>query len=366
MNHKRNTVAATILFLLVAVGGLLWLRQSGAATFVAQTEAESGARAGNAGPGSAGGASGDASVRFGTGAPVANAKIYGADGVVGYGAAAQARQLLGVNGTRDCHDEVNIEDANGGLPALASNGMWLTLCAGNYEGLSALDKHRQDYANTMAVLAAKYGPGGTYWADKPAQSQYAVRSFTTMNEPYGWWYRGGDNDPAAYARIARDAIAAGRAANPRAKFYIALREADVKLADGRWINWNDELLKAVPDLLSLADGYEVHVYDTPATVGAALDKIKDYAWSHGGNGKPLILTETNLQDGTAFPEQDYVTAMPQFVQMAQARPWLQETFIFTMHGYGSLDYLGFIAADDSVRQARSDAYKAAVTAVLGN
>ncbi len=287
-------------------------------------------------------------------------KIFGANNAVGWGEAARAKQLLGVNGDRTCHDEFGSLDADLG-PKIAANSMYLTLCAGNYEGMKSLDAHRQDYAKTMASLAAKYGPGGTYWSNKPGQVAYAIQSFTTMNEPYGWWYRGGHNDPAAYARIARDAVKAGRAANPRAKFYVSLAMGDVKLQNGTWIKWNEAVLQAAPDLIELADGIEVHNYGNPSTVWSQIDAVKSWAWSQrGGNGKPFVVTEMNLTDQQVSSEQAFIDAMPQFVQAAKARPWVHELFIFCWRGYGDLDYLGFLSTGGVVRQARADAYRNAI------
>ncbi len=292
-------------------------------------------------------------------APTAGQKIYGATGVVGYGAAARAKSLLGVNGTRDCLGEVNIEDANGGLPALAAQGMHLSLCVNDGEGLSSLDKHRQDYANKMAEAVKKYGPGGTYFANKPDQAQYAVESFSGMNEPYGNWFRGGDIDPASYGRIMKDAIIAGHAANPNAKIYVAL--------DPDSNTWQEQVLAAVPDLYELADGFEIHLYFTPSEMASVLDEKKAWAWSKpGGNGKPFIITEMNLTDQRASSEQEYISAMPEFVKIAKDRPWVKEIHMFTMNGYSGRDYLGFITESGTVNQARSDAYKSAIQQALGS
>ena len=57
----------------------------------------------------------------------------------------------------------------------------------------------------------KPGKGGAF-------AQVELRNlrewFELMNEPYGWWYRANDNSAAAYARLAKDAAIAIKAANP--------------------------------------------------------------------------------------------------------------------------------------------------------
>jgi fibronectin type 3 domain-containing protein len=294
--------------------------------------------------------------------PAPTGKIYAANNAVGWGAITDARSQLGVNGDRTCHDEADISK---GVINLASSGMRLTLCVNSEDGLTSLNTHAQDYANTVADQARTYGPGGTFWSNNSQYAAYAIQSFEIMNEPYGWWYRGGDNDPAAYAHLAAAAIRAGKAANPQAKFYIPLAPDDVKLKNGTWVDWNKALLAAEPGLFQLADGFTIHLYYTPSEFASILDAHKNWAWSQpGGNGKPFLITESNLTDQQASPEADYVAAMPQFVQIAQSRSWVKELFIFCWHGFSGRDYLGFVNSSGSPRQARIDAYRNAIQKAL--
>jgi predicted xylan-binding protein with Ca-dependent carbohydrate-binding module/cellulase (glycosyl hydrolase family 5) len=291
-------------------------------------------------------------------------KIFGVNNSVGWGGIADARSKLGVNGDRVCHDETNMDTT---LPKLAAQGMYFSVCVNSDEGMTSLDSHRQDYANTVASVAKKYGPGGTYWATQPQYAQYGVETIELMNEPYGWWYRGGDNDPAAFARIAASAIKAGKAANPKAKFYLPLSATDVKLKNGTWVKWNQEMLKAQPDLFQLADGFSIHLYYTPSQFASLLDQTKTWTWSQaGGNGKPFIITEANLTDQQASPETEYVKAIPQFVQIADSRSWVNEIFIFSWHGFSGRDYLGFLDSAGNPRQGRIDAYHGAIQQALNN
>lgn len=295
-------------------------------------------------------------------APAPVRRIFGANNFTGWGAYAEARSLLAVNGDRLAQDETDVPAV---LPLLAANGEYLTLTCNSYEPLLSLDSHRKDYANMVADQARTYGPGGSFWISHANIAQYAVQTFELMNEPYGWWYREGDNDPAAYARIAAAAIRAGRAANRKARFYLALAPTDVLLSNGEWIDWNAALLAAAPNLFQLADGFSIHLYYSPAEAAPLLDRVKEWAWAQrGGNGKPFIITESNLPD--AAPEQEFVDAMPQFVQLADSRrTWVHELFIFCWHGYPDNDFFGFVSEDGIVRQDRADSYRDAVEAALG-
>ncbi len=120
----------------------------------------------------------------------------------------------------------------------------------------------------------------------------------------------------------------------------------------------------MPNLFQLADGFSIHLYYSPSAFQSTLDTVKNWAWAQaGGNGKPFIITESNLPD--AAPEQDFVNAMPQFVQIVDSRrAWVHELFIFCWRGYPGNDFFGFLSYDGTIRQARADSYRNAIQAAL--
>ncbi len=156
-------------------------------------------------------------------------RIFGANNFTGWGQFRDARALLGVNGDRLAQDETDVPTD---LPQLAAQGEYLTLCLNSYEPMLSLNAHRWQYARMVADQARTYGAGGSFWTSHASIAQYAVQTFELMNEPYGWWYRNGDNDPAAYAHIVAAAIRKGHVANPNARFYVVLAPGDVLLANG--------------------------------------------------------------------------------------------------------------------------------------
>ncbi|MEZ2388347.1 hypothetical protein AB6813_02145 [bacterium RCC_150] len=71
-----------------------------------------------------------------------------------------------------------------------------------------------DYAEYCGRVAARYGPGGTFWAENPSMGYLPVVEFEIWNEPYkfaGWKYPDGSQRPAdteLYGRIVTAAAAA--------------------------------------------------------------------------------------------------------------------------------------------------------------
>lgn len=70
-----------------------------------------------------------------------------------------------------------------------------------------------DYANWCGAVAARYGPGGTYWAANPTVPYVPVTEYEVWNEPYkfaAWKAADGSQlaaDTAAYARMVTAAAA---------------------------------------------------------------------------------------------------------------------------------------------------------------
>jgi len=269
-------------------------------------------------------------------------QLFGAENVEGWGSGETARSVSLLGATVDRHDWWD----QGRIDTMTSAGVQFIALVDSDTGLTQLSP--LSYASTLAGQVKQF-PGITRWE--------------LLNEPFGWWYRGGDNDPASYGKIARAAITTAKLANPKARFYVALRNEgeDVKLKDGTWIqDWNARVLAAAPDLFQLCDGFTCHAYDTPTSVGALLDKTKAWAWSQpGGNGKPFQITECNLSDQTSQTEAAEVAAMTGLVQMVKARPWIESLLVYAWKST-SQPWLSFLNSDGTPKASRCAAFKAAV------
>jgi hypothetical protein len=59
------------------------------------------------------------------------------------------------------------------------------------------------YAQFVAALAGRYGPGGSFWADHPALTAVPLEQIELLNEPFLPQFAAGDTNAARYARLVR-------------------------------------------------------------------------------------------------------------------------------------------------------------------
>jgi hypothetical protein len=156
------------------------------------------------------------------------------------------------------------------------------------------------YSRFLARVAARYGPGGSFWRAHPELPARPASYLELFNEPF---LPAGDEPgrgPAAYAQLVRTAVPVARRANPRVRFLIA--------GETTWTNdfehfmpWMDALYAAVPDLGRYFDALSVHPYssDPPThyTPGDTrwqtprIEEIRRTLAAHGDAGKPFWATE---------------------------------------------------------------------------
>jgi hypothetical protein len=288
--------------------------------------------------------------------------IIGAENTGGWGtnagaypnAYAQAKDLLAVNGDR----LTSVMGSAGSFPTWApsqftqatANGIKLHLTLDVSGGMNGFTS--TTYANYVVDMVNRYGPGGT---SLPSGAT-PITSFSLMNETWNTILHS-NIDPALYASHCRAAIIAGRQAKPTAKFYITLNMMQGSQGPS---NWNNQMLAAQPDLFSLADGFDFHWYGGPGLPPAPhMDPVKNWAWAQpGGNGKPFVITEANLDAGARYTnEQDYVTYLPNMVQRVLERPWITEFYVYQWRG-DAFPTLTFLSAGGTVK-ARCAPFKTA-------
>jgi hypothetical protein len=275
--------------------------------------------------------------------PPTTTQLFGVTNVEGWGTGdiTAAKSACGIT-----VDRYEWWDA-GRLSALASAGVDFIALVDDQTPMSQLTP--STYASRVAGLVKQY----------PAQVRWEL-----LNEPYGWWYRGGDNDPASYGKICRAAVVAGKAANPKARFFVGLRNIglNVNLKDGSTISgqeWNSRVLAAAPDLFQLADGFTAHAYDSVANIFAQLDATKAWAWSQsGGSGKPFWVTECNLPSSST--EAQVAAAMGPLIQGVKARSWIEAFLAYAWHD--STAAFSFTDSSRVAKQPRCGNFKAAVLA----
>jgi hypothetical protein len=298
-------------------------------------------------------------------------RLYGMNGVPGWRAWDEAKSI----GARVLRYEFIYTDDPAGydaqFTAAAERGQMLLPLI-----LGPGNKYTSDLAalsSYSAAIAARYGPGGSYWRAHPEfPPSLAPRYFEVWNEPYGNWY---DRvDPPAYARMLKAIVGAGRAANPAAR-YLLPAVALPGFTDGRE-TWIDDLYAAAPDLNDWFDGIAAHPYsgskgpDDPGMgMDTQLDNIESRFAAHGAGDRPVWITEIGwgtcsansscVSEGT---QADYYSRM---FALLQDRPEVTGVLTYNYRGSGRDEtspeqFYGVDRADGSHKPAW-DAYRAGAT-----
>lgn len=210
------------------------------------------------------------------------------------------------------------------------------------------------YADYVAHITARYGPGGTFWAQNPSlDPAYALQYFEIWNEPYYPWFSDSQVDPGRYARLFKAAAIAGRQANPQARFLIA-SDTDIKPtagpSAGTWVKWPAAMAAAVPDLGTYIDGIAAHPYagsqapdtplgTTPHSKFLRIDLIRSYFQALGID-KPTWITEFGWSTCAANPsscvtEATQATYLTKAFELIRARPWVQAAFLYHYNDLGT-------------------------------
>jgi hypothetical protein len=168
------------------------------------------------------------------------------------------------------------------------------------------------FGTFAAALARRYGPGGGFWRrHRGLNGSLAPAWFELWNEPFLERFSSGGVDPARYAAMVQAAAGAGRAANSRTRWLMAV---DLAYDDtrGNEHSWLDALYDAAPNLNDGFDGVAVHPYSfLPPTATDRLDiryrfdrvgAISDQLDEHGARDKPIWITELGWSTCSRRPD----------------------------------------------------------------
>jgi large repetitive protein len=150
--------------------------------------------------------------------------------------------------------------------------------------LHAPPSSANDYAAYAAAFAARYGPGGAFWRERPGLDAKPIETYEIWNEPDNaeFWYPGPDATQYAELYIrARDAI---DAIDPTARVIIGgLTNPGMFLP---------AMLRARPDLAGHVDGVAIHPYGpNPRVVLERVREARDLLASLELSAVPLYVTE---------------------------------------------------------------------------
>ena len=155
---------------------------------------------------------------------------------------------------------------------------------------------QSEYAEFVGQIAARYGPGGDFWDSHPGlDGALSSRYIEIWNEPY-WATSKATMSPFGYAYLYKDAVTAGRAANPATRYLI---ESAIGGANG--VEWLAGIYSIEKEIGKYIDGIAVHPYPgshginyvpTSNTDEAFLNAKKNYdEWKARGVNKPVWITE---------------------------------------------------------------------------
>ena len=164
----------------------------------------------------------------------------------------------------------------------AQQGVEVILLAG-FEGRVPSTQEAQ----SLAAWARRFGPGGTFWNGR-SDGAYAVRYIEFGNETsyrhQGVFEEGGD-----YARRAKDAIDAIKAANPRVGLLVQADDANINPSP-----WVKDMFAAVPNLGNIAAGWTVHPYGPRTEWEPRISRLIQQTAAAGSPALPIFLTEWGI------------------------------------------------------------------------
>ena len=158
-------------------------------------------------------------------------------------------------------------------------------------------------AKFAAVLARRYGPGGSFWRERPQMPHVAIGSWQIWNEPNLPVYWASGPDPAAYIELLRTVGQAIKRVDPHAEIVTAgLPESDLGMPFAEFVQGMERA-----DAASAYDVLAVHAFaaDAAGAIGAVaaarrlLDDNDDDApiwvteigWASGGPQSPFTVGE---------------------------------------------------------------------------
>jgi polysaccharide biosynthesis protein PslG len=158
-------------------------------------------------------------------------------------------------------------------------------------------------AKFAAVVARRYGPGGSFWRERPHLPRVAIGSWQIWNEPNLPVYWASGPDPAAYTRLLRTVGQAIKRVDPHAEIVSAgLPESDLGMPFEEFVEGMERANAA-----SAYDVLAVHAFATDA--GGAIEAVAaarrlleqndddasiwvtEIGWASGGPRSPFTVGE---------------------------------------------------------------------------
>lgn len=144
-------------------------------------------------------------------------------------------------------------------------------------------------AQNLAAWTKEFGPGGSFWASRPAQAHLAIRHIEFGNET-SFAYQGTQKRGGEYAQRVRDAFQAIQAAG-NTGVGLLVQADNANQSD----NWVGQMYAAVPNVHEYAAGWTVHPYGPRSKWQNRIDDVlADTARYGAPNTIPIDITEWGI------------------------------------------------------------------------
>jgi hypothetical protein len=178
------------------------------------------------------------------------------------------------------------------LPVIDDTPAWAKSCAGDCPPESMAW-----YATFAQKVAARYGPGGSFWSQNPGVPYEPVQFFEIWNEENGSQFWSTGPNPAQYASMYSAARSAIRVVDPAAQVIVG----GLGNGDADW--FVQQMFAAMPGLRGNVDGFGLHPYDTSAATDMSdVESFRSTLEGLGEGSVPIDLTEFGWQTGSAAQE----------------------------------------------------------------
>jgi hypothetical protein len=161
------------------------------------------------------------------------------------------------------------------------------------------------WSSFVSAAVARYGPGGSFWSERPGLAPRPVRTWQIWNEENFKYFIVRPN-PAEYGKLVKLSSGAVRSVDPRAKvllggLFARPREATYRAKPRQAYfatDFLDQLYRRTPGIRSKFDGVALHPYSTSyRLLTSDIEEFRRVLERHRDAGKGLWITELGWSSG---------------------------------------------------------------------
>ncbi len=155
------------------------------------------------------------------------------------------------------------------------------------------------WSSFVSAAASRYGPGGSFWIERPTVPQYPIRAWQIWNEQNFEYFVARPN-PAEYGRLVKRSASAIKAVDPGAQVILGGLFARPKEAEYKRkppiayfaTDFLDQMYERTPGIGSKFQGVALHPYTTSfRRLTPYIEELRDVLKENHDVGKKLWITE---------------------------------------------------------------------------